>query len=273
MLEDILSNPFIIRAIIAIILIAIVSATMGSFTVFRGQTFMTAGVSHAALAGASLGILIQMYYLPSFDPMLGAALFAILMALATAYASKHGDASKTDVMIGVSFAFALGIAVLLISAIKEYAVRAWGLLIGDLLLLTDQDILLLFITTLVIVVFTIAFFTKFILISFDPEGAEAHGIRTSLYNNLLLILVALSIIVVLKGIGALLVYALMIGPGATANEILNSVMSVMAAAFFIALLGGFMGLIISFYVPISPGAIAAILTTIFYFFVQPFSKK
>ncbi len=270
---DILTNPFIIRAIIAIILIAVVSSTMGSFTVFRGQTFMTAGVSHAALAGASFGILIQMYYIPDFDPMIGAAIFAILMALATAYASKHGDPRKTDVMIGVSFGIAMGLAVLLISAIKEYAVRAWGLLMGDLLLLTEKDILLLFITTVIVAFATVILYTKFVLVSFDPEGAEAHGIRTNLYNNILLILVALSIIVVLKGVGALLVYALMIGPGATANEIFNSVMSVMIAAFLIALIGGILGLIISFYVPVSPGAIAGILTTVIYFFVIPFSKK
>ncbi len=270
---ELLSNPFIIRAIIAIILIAIVSGTMGSFSVFRGQTFMTAGVAHAALAGASFGILIQVYYLPYFNPMLGAAIFAILMALATAYASKHGDSKKTDVMIGVSFAIAMGVAVLLISAIKEYAIRAWGLLMGDLLLLTENDILLLFITTIIVAVSTVVFYTKFVLVSFDPEGAEAHGIRTTLYNNLLLILVALSIIVVLKGVGALLVYALMIGPGATANEIFNSVMTVMIAAFLIALIGGIAGLIISFYIPVSPGAITGILTTIIYFLVIPFSKS
>ncbi|MHA1722341.1 MAG: metal ABC transporter permease [Candidatus Baldrarchaeia archaeon] len=272
---DILLSPFMIRALIAVVLIAFVASTAGSFTVYRGLTFLVAGVAHAALAGAALAILLDMYgIIPGFPEILGAAVFAIITALIAGYVGRKGESERMEVAIGVSFALTMSIAILLISMIKEYAVRAWGLIMGDILLLTEKDLLLLAITTLIVVFTTLLFYKEFVFVSFDMEGATAYGVRAELYHYIMLLLIALSVVVVLKGVGAILVYAMIVVPAAAANQFSKNTTSVMIWSFFIALFGGLVGLIVAaLYVNVAPSAIAGLIVTVFYFIALIFSRR
>ena len=74
-------SPFFIRAVIALVLVSIVSAFAGSFTVFRGSTFMISGVAHSALAGAAFGILMTLYGITIISPIVGQVIFAVALAL------------------------------------------------------------------------------------------------------------------------------------------------------------------------------------------------
>nr|MDO8044895.1 iron chelate uptake ABC transporter family permease subunit [Candidatus Baldrarchaeota archaeon] len=272
---DVLLSPFMIRAIIAVVLIAFVASTAGSFTVYRGLTFLVAGVAHAALAGAALAILLDMYgIIPGFPEVLGAAIFAIITALIAGYVGRKGESEKMEVAIGVSFALTMSIAILLISMIKEYAVRAWGLIIGDILLLTEKDLLLLAVATLIVIFTTLLFYKEFVFVSFDMEGATAYGVHAELYHYVMLLLIALSVVVVLKGVGAILVYAMIVAPAAAANQFSKSTTSVMIWSFIIALFGGIIGLIIAaLCVNVAPSAIAGLIVTASYFIALIVSRK
>jgi len=272
---DILLSPFMIRAFIAVVLIAFVASTAGSFTVYRGLTFLVAGVAHAALAGAALAILLDMYsIIPGFPEILGAAVFAIITALIAGYVGRKGESERMEVAIGVSFALTMSIAILLISMVKEYAVKAWGLIIGDILLLTEKDLLLLTVTTLIVVFTTLLFYKEFVFVSFDMEGATAYGVRAELYHYIMLLLIALSVVVVLKGVGAILVYAMIVAPAAAANQFSKSTTSVMVWSFVIALFGGVIGLIVAaLYVNVAPSAIAGLIVTASYFIALISSRK
>jgi len=264
MLEP-LSNPFIIRAIIAVILIAFVSSAIGSLTIFRGQSFLVAGIAHGALAGAALAIYLDYYgIIPCINPMLGAALFGLVMALAIGYVSGRDSREKIDTVIGISFALAMSLAILFISMIREYAVQAWGLIMGDLLLLTSFDLLLLIIISSVTVFLVTLFYREFIFISFDEEGAYSLGLRVMLYNYLLLVLTALSIVVLLKGVGAILVYVMLIIPAAAANNIANTTSNVMILSLLFALISGLLGLAISLIFNVAPSAVAGLIATLIY---------
>ncbi len=262
---EILLSPVFIRAFIAVTLISIVSALSGSFTVFKKGTFLVAGVAHAALAGAAFGIFISLYYqIPFMDTLTGALIFAILMAILVGYITIGSEMEKTDVAIGTAFAFSMSIAVIFISMIKEYATVAWGLIIGDILLLTTKDIIYLLIICVITILTTIIFFREFIFISFDPEGAAAYGIKVTLYHLLMLILISISVVVVLKGVGAILVYALLTIPPAIANEISDSAYEVILWAFVVSLISGFAGLILSLFVEAAPSGIIGLIVTLIY---------
>ncbi len=253
---------YLLRAIAAIVLIAINASVAGSFTVFRDISFLVAGASHAALAGAALAIVLETYGIFSMNPIVGGILFAVFTAIAAGYASRD---EGINTAIGISFALSMSLAVLFISMIREYAARVWSLLLGDLFLLTNEDIVLMFISTLVVVAVCFLFYREFLFISFDIEGAIAYGVNATLLNYVLLSLIAIAVVVTLKGVGAILVFAMFVAPAAAAVEVSKNVRQVFLLAFLIAMISGIAGLGISFFYPVSPGAIASLFASLVYF--------
>ena len=261
-----LSAPFVQRAIFGAFLVAIVAATSGTFLVFRGLSFMTSGVAHAALGGAALGLFLQHSGIaPWFDPILGALLFSVFVAVVTGYAGEKGIAQKMEVAVGVSFALSMSIAVLLMYYIPPTEVpQIWGYLIGDILLLDNLDLTLLAITAASLLFITILFNKEFVYVSVDMEGATAHGLNSRAYHYLMLITSALAIAFATKAVGAILVYAIMVAPAAASNELVKSVRGVIFSVFCIALVAEMLGLISSFTIQASPSAIAGILAALSY---------
>jgi ABC-type Mn2+/Zn2+ transport system permease subunit len=265
-IQLILSTPFLQRALVGAILIAVVSSTSGTFLVFRGLSFMTSGVAHAALGGAALGLFLQYTGLvPWFDPILGALVFSVFVALVTGYAGESGLTEKMEVAVGVSFALSMSIAVFLMYYIPPAQVpQIWGYLIGDILLLSTFDIIMLAGTALFLLLITMMFNKEFVYVSVDMEGSIAHGLNARLYHYLMLVTSALAIALATKAVGAILVYAIMVAPAAASNEVIHSVRGVIIAVFCIAVLSETVGLATSFAVRASPSAIAGIIAALSY---------
>ncbi len=260
--------PFLLRALIAVFLISINAALAGTFTVFRNVSFLVAGAAHAALAGAALALVLEELGM-HFPVLLGGAVFAVFAAVIAGYASGRGRLGKedTNTAIAVSFALSMSLAVLFISMIKEYAAKVWGLLIGDLFLLSYSDLKLMAVSTFFVIIISILFYRIFLFISFDAEGALACGVNVSLYDYLLLSTIALAVVVIMGGVGAILVFAMFVAPSATASRVVNSVRGVFLTSFLLSLTSGVLGIAISFYLPFSPGAIAATIVSSTYFLV------
>lgn len=265
-IQIIIESPFLQRALLGALLIAIIAAASGTFLVFRGLSFMASGVAHAALGGTALGIFLQDSGLvPWFDPILGALLFSVLVAAFTAYAGESGITQKMEVAVGVSFALSMSFAVFLMYYIPPYKVpQIWGYLIGDILLLNNLDIIMLGSTTLLLAVITLMFNKEFVYVSIDMEGSTAHGMNARAYHYLMLIVSALAIALATKAVGAILVYAIMVAPAAASNELVKSVRGVIIAVFLIALISELVGIATSFVIFVSPSAIAGILAALSY---------
>jgi ABC-type Mn2+/Zn2+ transport system permease subunit len=265
-IQIIIESPFIQRALLGALLIAIIAAASGSFLVFRGLSFMASGVAHAALGGTALGIFLQSSGLvPWFDPILGAVLFSVLVAAFTGYAGESGITQKMEVAVGVSFALSMSIAVFLMYYIPPYKVpQIWGYLIGDILLLNNLDIAMLGSTTLLLAVITLMFNKEFVYVSVDMEGSTAQGMNARGYHYLMLIVSALAIALATKAVGAILVYAIMVAPAAASNELVKSVRGVIISVFLIALIAELAGIATSFVLYISPSAVAGILAALSY---------
>ena len=235
---------------------------------------MTSGVAHAALGGAALGLFLQETGLiPWFDPILGALLFSVLVALITGYAGETGISEKMEVAVGVSFALSMSIAVFLMYYIPPTQVpRIWGYLIGDILLLDNFDVFMLASTAFLLVIITVLFNKEFVYVSVDMEGSLAHGMNARAYHYLMLIMSALAIALATKAVGAILVYAIMVAPAAASNELVKSVKGIVLVVFIIALLSELVGISISLAARASPSAIAGILAALSYIIAMQLKK-
>ena len=274
----ILTSPILQRALVASLFVAFIAATSGTFMVFRGLSFLTAGVAHAALAGAALGLLLQATgFAPWFSPILGAVIFAILMAVLTAYAGERGIAQKMEVAVGVAFALSMSIAVFLMYYLPPAMIpQIWGYLFGDLLLLDNLDIVLLAGTALSLILIVILFKKEFVYVSIDMEGSTAHGMSARGYHYLMIIVAAIAIALAAKAVGAVLVYAILVAPAAASNEVLKTVNGVIFGCFVLALLAMLIGLASSFAILASPSAIAGIVAALMYVVaiqVKRFTRK
>jgi ABC-type Mn2+/Zn2+ transport system permease subunit len=227
---------------------------------------MASGVAHAALGGAALGIFLQdSGIVPWFDPVIGALLFAVLVAMFTGYAGESGITQKMEVAVGVSFALSMSLAVFLMYYIPPYRVpQIWGYLVGDILLLNDLDLIMLASTASLLGIITLMFNKEFMYVSVDMEGSIAHGMNARAYHYLMLIVSALAIALATKAVGAILVYAVMIAPAAASNELVKSVRGVIFSVFLIALTAEMIGIASSFVLYVSPSAIAGILAALSY---------
>ncbi len=251
----------VIRGIIAVFLISIVSATVGSFSVFRGSTFFVSGIAHGALAGAALGIFLTLALFP-IDPLLMAMVFSVFFALAIGYATSRRE--DVDVAVGVMFAFSMSLAVLFLSMLREYASIAWGLLIGDLLLLSQEDLAILIVSVITIVLIFLIFYRKIMYSIFDPESAEASGLHVMWYDTLMFILIAVGVVALLKCVGAILVYALLIVPAAASRRMFPSVSGTITGAFVITLISGLGGIYLSYYLAVAPSSLAGLIAAAIY---------
>lgn len=271
----ILESPFLQRAILGAILIAIVAATSGTFLVYRGLSFMTSGVAHAALGGAALGLFLQDSGIaPWFDPVLGALVFAVFVALVTGYAGESGIGEKMEVAVGVSFALSMSIAVFLMYYIPpQDTLIIWGYLVGDILLLTTSNVITLGLVTVVLLIVTILFWKEFVYVSVDMEGSIAHGMNARAYHYLMLITAALAITLATKAVGAILVYAILVAPAAASNEVLKSVRLVVLSVFIIALTTELLGIAASFVIRVSPSAVAGVLAALTYIIALGIKKQ
>lgn len=252
-----LSYAFMQRGLIAAVLVGIVCAVVGTYVVLRGMAFFGDALAHAILPGVALGYLVNE---GAREPLFWWALgTSIVSALGIGAISKKAQI-KEDTAIGIIFAgmFALGIA--LISTVRSYAVDLSHFLFGDVLAVSAQN---LWITAIFsgLVIFTIfAFYKEFLTLSFDPVLATTLRMPVGLLNNLLLVLIAVTIAVSLQTVGVALMVAMLVTPAATAYLLTRRLPYMMALAAALASLAGVIGLYLSYYLSIASGA-AIVLTS------------
>jgi manganese/iron transport system permease protein len=263
-----LQYEFMQRGMIAAVLVGIVCAVVGTFVVLRGMAFFGDALAHTILPGIALGYLFSGGARESlFWWALGTAVVA---SLGIGAISKNSQI-KEDTAIGIIFAgmFALGIA--LISTVRSYAVDLSHFLFGDVLSVSTQSLWLILIFGGIVLFIIFAFYKEFTTLSFDPVLAATLRLPVDLLNNLLLVLIAVTVAVSLQTVGVALMVAMLVTPAATAYLLTNRLPKMMLLAAIFASLSGIIGLYLSFYLSIASGA--AIVLTATFFFLMAFSWK
>ncbi|MGC8948558.1 MAG: metal ABC transporter permease [Thermoprotei archaeon] len=263
-----LMNPFIINAIIGIILGSLAALIAGTISMLRGVHYLSAEVTHAALGGAAIGALV--YEITHIDLMFFviALLFSILTAMFTGYITRKGGIEVSGLAIGLALAFSLSIYAIVIGLIPaELQIRVNSYLISDILLLTNADLIYMTTTIVIGLLIVFLFYNEVIYTCFDLEGTEALGLRTRIYDYIIFALVGIAGVVIAKAVGALLVFALAIVPAATAKELSDSIPKLFFYTFIIALISGFFGLFLSILINFPTSGMIAMVASLIYLIV------
>lgn len=259
------SYAFMQRGMIAAILVGLLCSIIGCYVVLRGMAFMGDALAHAILPGVAIS------YLLKGNLMVGALAAAMVVALSIGFLSRR-SAIKEDTAIGILFSAALALGVALISSIRSYAVDLSHILFGNILGVSPGDLTFIAIVSIGVLLLVLLFYRPFLVHTFDPILASTMRLPVSLLQNLMLLLIALTVVVSLQTVGIGLVAALLVTPPATAYLISHRLPIMMLYSALIGVVSSILGLYFSYYINIASGpAIVLISTAIFLvvFLVNP----
>ena len=245
------------KAVLACILCGASCSVLSVFVVLMKMPLIGVSMSHAAFAGAVLGMLL------GFDPVLSGLAMALLAAGVLGPLSDRGDMEPENIL-GIMFSFLMGVAFLGLGIVTRTKAAALNLMWGSLLNLSDRDIIVLLIVALVLVGFVLAFFKELRLILFSRRLARASGIPEKALYYAVLFLAGGVVSSNLTTVGGLLIFALLVQPGATALQLtydLKRFFAISAAAGIGACLSG---LAISAVFDLPSGAAVVIMATVIF---------
>ena len=265
---DLLLTPlgydFFVRALIASALVGVACAIVGSFVVLKGMSFIGDAVSHAAFPG------IVIAYLIGAPIILGGAIAAIGTALGIGAITRRSGL-RSDAIIGVLFAgmFALGVAIF--SSIPNYVGDLFHFLFGDVLGISVGDLLALTLLVSGLLLVLRLLWKELLFSTFDPLGAGAAGLPVRRLDDLLLILIAVTIVISLQAVGIVLVVAMITTPAATAQLLVKRFTAMIQVAALIGVSAAVIGLYVSYSLDIASGAAIVILETLIFLLVLAFT--
>jgi manganese/iron transport system permease protein len=252
-----LTYEFMQRGLLASTLVGVLCAVVGCYVVLRGMAFLGDALAHAILPGVAIA------YLLDGNLMLGALVAAIVVAMLIGFLSRQGTI-KEDTAIGILFAAALSLGVLLISSIRTYAVDLTHILFGNVLGVSTEDLIITAVLGVVVLGFIVVFYREFLVMSFDPVLAATLRMRAERFRTLMLILLALTIVVSLQTVGVGLVSAMLVTPGAAAYLLTRRLAPMMAVAALIGAVSSVVGLYLSFYLSVASGAAVVLTATMIF---------
>ncbi len=259
-----LSYSFMQRGMAAAILVGILCSIVGCYVVLRSMAFLGDAVAHAILPGVAIA------YLLNGSLTIGALIAAILVALGIGVLTRQGNI-KEDTAIGILFTAALALGVALISTIRTYAMDLSHILFGNILGVTQGDLGLTAALSVVVLGTILILYKPFLVISFDPILAATLRLRIGLLNNLLMILLAITIVIALQTVGIGLVAAMLVTPPATAFLLTRRLAPMMFLSALIGIFSSVTGLYFSFYWNIASGAAIVLTATLVFVLVFLFA--
>jgi len=260
-----LSSPFMQKAFLAGLLVSVLTGIISSFIVLRRMSFIGAGISHAAFGGVAIG------FFTGLNPLMTAIVYSIIVAIGIEATGKRGRISE-DVSIGIFYSVSMALGIALVSLSKTYNVDLFGYLFGNILAITDEEILLTLVTSVAVTVMLLIFLKELFLITYSEELARVSGIRVKLINVLFLIALSVSIVISIRIVGIIMVSALLVIPGATARLFAKSLLSMIAVSCIAGMMSVIIGLFVSYEYDIAPGA-CIVLTAAAIFFLPLLLKK
>mgnify|MGYP004657178695 CR=1 FL=1 len=263
---EFIDYAFMKNALIAIILITPIFAILGTMIVNNKMAFFSDALGHSALTGIAIGMVLGVTNIN-----VGMILFAIIFALLLNYV-KNKATSGADTIISVfsSIAIALGLALLAQSGnFNKYS----SYLVGDILSITDTEILYVFIAVIFVYVFWYFTFNKLNVISINSTLAKSKGIRVKKIDNIFAMLIAIIVMISIRWIGILLINSLLILPAASSRNIAKNMRFYHLFAILFSVFSGIAGLIVSYYFNIPTGPMIVLISGAIYFITLFFKKK
>ncbi len=264
-----LGYAFMVRGLLAALIVGVVCAVLGSYIVLRGMALFGNALAHAILPGVAVAYLLGGRGQSGL--VVGGLAAGIIAALGIGAVGRGGV--REDTAVGVIFTgmFALGIT--LISTVRSYTVDLTHFLFGNVLGVSAADLWLIGGFGGLVLLAILAFYKEFLVLSFDPVLAKTLRLPAAFLNNLLLLLIALTIVLSLQTVGVALMSAMLVTPAATANLLTRRLPLMMTLAAVIGAVSAVTGLYLSFYVNVASGPAIVLVCTLFFLLAFLFSPS
>ncbi len=242
-----LEPTFMKRAFLALLIISPICAMMGVLMVNFRMSFFSDAISHSAFTGIALGVLLN------FNPYLTMILFGAVVGIGITRA-KRGTELSIDAVIGVFFSAAVALGIAIVSAKKGLTRNLQSFLYGDILAISDSEILWFIGFFVLIVLFMFYSYNKLMLMGINDNVAKVSGIAVQNYEYLFAVLLALTITFSIRAVGILLVTAMLIVPASAGRNFARSATKMFWYSLVISIFSAVVGLALSYYFDSATGA-------------------
>jgi ABC-type Mn2+/Zn2+ transport system permease subunit len=238
---------FFRSAIIVSVLVGGVCGLLGVYIILRGMSYIGHGMSHAVFGGAVVG------YIAGFSFYIGAAIWGFVSAFLI-YEITRRNKIKADAAIGVVTTAGFAIGVFLISTTRSYTRNFEALLFGNILGITDQDLLVIVFVTIITAVFIFFFQKRLLFTLFDKETARVYGVRTDMVELLFSLVLATVVIASMNSIGVTLLAAAIVAPAISARMITNNFTKMVISSTIMGVITAFWGMYSSYFFDSASGS-------------------
>jgi len=244
---DLLNYSFIRHAILAALLMSVACGIIGTYIVSRRMVFISGGITHASFGGVGIGFFF------GFPPLAGAALFAVLAALATENLTRR-KILRNDSVIAILWSLGMALGIIFVYLTPGYAPNLMSFLFGSIITVSNTDLWLMFVLAVLVSFVFIILYKPILYVAFDEQFARIRGIPVMLLNYILIVLVALTIVLSIRTAGIILVLSVLTIPQNITNLFSNRFDHIMIGSIVIGFLASLAGLFISYYLDIPSGA-------------------
>ncbi len=251
---------FMQKALFVSVIVGVVCAVVGCYIVLRSMAFLGDALAHAILPGVAVA------YLIGANLLAGALVAGVVVAVGISYVSRTGTV-REDTAIGIFFAGALALGVVLISTMRTYALDLTHVLFGNVLGVTTTDVWVSGGLAFVVLAAVVLLYKRFLVVSFDPILGQTLGLHTHALRTGLFVILAVTIVVALRTVGVSLVAAMLVTPPAAAYLLTRRLPAMMAVSALIGVLSTVLGLYASYYLDVAAGGAMVLAATAIFLLV------
>lgn len=260
-ITELFEYQFLQYAVLAALLAGISCGIIGSYIVARRLVFMSGGVTHSSFGGIGIA-----YYIGA-DPILGAMVFAIGSALGIEFFSKRGRISE-DAATGVLWSLGMSIGIIFVFLTPGYAPNLMSFLFGNILLVTGANIFTLACLDIVLILILALLYRPILYTAFDRSFAASQRLPTTLISNMMMVLIAMTIVLNIKTLGIVMLLSLLTMPVVIVNSVTKSYLKITIWSSVVAVVSTIVGLYISYLSNIPTGATSIAVLAVCYGFVK-----
>ncbi len=246
-MTELLQFEFMRNALIGGILASVVCGIIGPYVVVNRIVFISGGISHAAFGGIGLGYFLRI------DPIWGAVFFSLASAFSIGGVSRWTNL-RQDTAIGILWAIGMALGVIFIGLSPSYAPDLFGYLFGNILTIPFSDLIVMLVLAAVIILVVSLLYKEFLAFSFDAEFATVAGVPVGQLYFLLLCLIALTVVVLIRIVGVILVIALLTIPAAISARFTHNLKRMMSLSILLGVAFTLCGLWLSVALNLASGA-------------------
>ena len=256
-LIDVMQFEFMQNALITGLLISIACGIIGTYVVLKRIVFLSGGVAHAAYGGIGLGYLLQI------PPLIMAVLFSLLASFSMAFVHRKTK-ERSDTIIGVMWAIGMALGIVFVDLAQGYKADLMSYLFGSILAVSQSEILLMVVLDVIIIVTVVLFFKEFLAIAFDERFATFLNVPVDWLYALLVGLIGLTVVMMMRVVGLIMVIALLTIPPAISNMFTKDLKKMMVLSVLLSMAFTVVGLFGSYFLDLTSGAVIILVSGLAY---------